>query len=431
MDSLKNGSNRHNGLHRTAGRSWKSVERQSEDGFSTVEMAVRDIRNGRMVIVVDDPGRENEGDLVCAAEKATPEIINFMAIHGRGLICLPIVGDRLDQLGIDQMVLNPNEARDASFTVSVDAIHKTTTGISAHDRATTIRAVLNPRTKPSDLARPGHIFPLRYRDGGVLSRAGHTEASVDLARMAGLYPAAVICEIMRDDGTMARMPELKRFARKHRIRLITVSQLIHFRRKNELLIKRLETVEFPTRFGNFNLTLYEDTLLKEHHLAIVKGKVAGKKDILVRVHSSCTTGDIFHSMRCDCGEQLEQSLRAIEKEGEGVVLYMHQEGRGIGLANKIHAYRLQENGGLDTVEANLAMGFPPDLRDYGIGAQILSDLGLSSIRLLTNNPKKIVGIEGYGLKVTKRIPIEIKPTERSRRYLTTKKNKLGHILNMK
>jgi 3,4-dihydroxy 2-butanone 4-phosphate synthase/GTP cyclohydrolase II len=401
-----------------------------KNDFSSIEIAVNEIRNGRMVIVVDDPGRENEGDLVCAAEKVTPEIVNFMAKHGRGLICLPLVGSRLDELGIDQMVANPQEARDASFTVSVDAKHKTTTGISAHDRALTVKALLSPKTKPNDLAKPGHIFPLRYKEGGVLVRAGHTEASVDLARLAGLYPAAVICEIMHDDGTMARLPELRRFAKKHRIKLITIEHLIQYRRKTEKLVKRLETVEFPTRFGNFVLSLYEDELLKEHHLALVKGDVAGKKNVLVRVHSSCTTGDIFHSMRCDCGEQLEQSMNMIEKAGVGIILYMHQEGRGIGLANKLHAYRLQEKGGMDTVEANLALGFPPDLRDYGIGAQILTDLGLSTIRLLTNNPRKIIGIEGHGLKVVERIPIEIEPTSRSRKYLATKKKKLGHMLSL-
>jgi len=368
--------------------------------------------------------------LVCAAEKVTPEIINFMAKHGRGLICLPIDGSRLDELGIDQMVANPHEARDASFTVSIDAKHKTTTGISAHDRASTIKAVLSTRTKPGDLSRPGHVFPLRYVEGGVLVRAGHTEASVDLAKLAGLYPAAVICEIMQDDGTMSRLPELKRFADRHRIKLISIEDLIQYRRKTEKFIRRLETVEFPTRFGNFVLSLYEDTLLKEHHLAVVKGDVFGKKGVLVRVHSSCTTGDIFHSLRCDCGEQLEQSMMMIEKAGLGVVLYMHQEGRGIGLANKLHAYRLQERGGLDTVEANLALGFPADLRDYGIGAQILNDLGLSTIRLLTNNPRKIVGIEGYGLKVVERIPIEVKPTPRTRKYLATKKKKMGHMLSL-
>jgi 3,4-dihydroxy 2-butanone 4-phosphate synthase/GTP cyclohydrolase II len=395
-----------------------------------VEEAIRAIRNGKMLIVVDDPKRENEGDLVCAAEKVTPEMVNFMAKYGRGLICVPIVGSRLDELGIDQMVANPREARDASFTVSVDVKHRTTTGISAHDRAATIRALLSPKTKPDDLLKPGHIFPLRYAEGGVLVRAGHTEASVDLVKLAGLYPAAVICEIMKDDGTMSRLPELRRFSEKHRIEMTTIADLIRYRRKTEKLVRRVVTVEFPTRYGDFMLSLYEDRILKEHHLALVKGEVAGKKGVLVRVHSSCTTGDIFHSLRCDCGEQLEQSMGMIQKAGSGVLLYMHQEGRGIGLANKLHAYRLQQRGGLDTVEANLALGFPADLRDYGIGAQILSDLGLSTIRLLTNNPRKIIGIEGYGLKVVERVPIEIKPNRRSRRYLATKKTKLGHYLTI-
>jgi len=407
----------------------RSREREAA-GFATVPEAVEDVRQGRMVIVVDDPGRENEGDLVCAAGKVTPEIINFMSKFGRGLICLPIVGSRLDELGISQMVTNPEEVRDASFAVSVDAKHGTTTGISAHDRAATIRAVLARDTAPGDISRPGHVFPLRYREGGVLVRAGHTEASVDLARQAGLYPAAVICEIMGEDGRMATLPELLRFGRKHGIRLITIGSLIHYRRKTEKLVRRIQSVDFPSRFGHFRLILYEDEVGKEHHLALVKGKIAGTKGTLVRVHSSCTTGDIFHSLRCDCGEQLERALTMIEKEGTGVLLYMHQEGRGIGLANKIHAYHLQESEGLDTVQANAALGFPPDLRDYGIGAQILSDLGLTAIRLLTNNPRKIVGIEGYGLRVVERVPLEVGPTARNRKYLATKKKKLGHYLHL-
>ncbi len=421
-------------LRKTNGRAIRTrraiTHSRKHEDVDSVEQAINDIRNGKMVIVVDDPGRENEGDLVCAAEKVTPGIVNFMAKHGRGLICLPIVGARLDELGIDQMVAHSREVRDASFTVSIDSRRKTTTGISAHDRAATIRTALDPRTTPGDLVKPGHIFPLRYREGGVLVRAGHTEASVDLARLAGLYPAGVICEIMHEDGSMARLPELKRFAARHGIRLVTIEAIIRYRRKTEVHVKRLETVNFPTRYGDFTLHLYEDQVLKEHHLAIVKGKIAGEKSVLVRVHSSCTTGDIFHSLRCDCGEQLEQSLDMIEREGSGVLLYMHQEGRGIGLANKLHAYHLQERKGLDTVEANIALGFAPDLRDYGIGAQILSDLGLSTIRLLTNNPRKIIGIEGYGLKVVKRIPIEIRPTEKSRHYLETKKKKMGHLLNL-
>ncbi len=404
--------------------------RKMRNALATVPEAVEDIRHGRMVIVVDDPARENEGDLVCSAESATPAIINFMAKFGRGLVCLPIIGSRLDELGIDQMVSNPEETRDASFAVSVDAKHGTTTGISAQDRAVTIRRILAKKTTPADLARPGHIFPLRYRDGGVLVRAGHTEASVDLARLAGHYPAAVICEIMLEDGRMARLPQLRQFARKHGIRIITIGSLIEYRRRTEKLVRRIQTVDFPSRYGHFKLSLYEDAVRREHHLALVKGSVAGREGILVRVHSSCATGDIFHSLRCDCGEQLERSMMMIEREGAGVVLYMHQEGRGIGLANKMHAYHLQDRKGLDTVQANAALGFPPDLRDYGIGAQILGDLGLSTIRLLTNNPRKIIGLEGYGLRVLERVPLEVGPTRRNRRYLATKKKKLGHLLHL-
>lgn len=402
----------------------------SATDLATVPEAVEDIRHGRMVIVVDDPGRENEGDLVCSAQKVTPAIINFMATYGRGLICLPIVGSRLDELGIERMVSNPEEVRDASFAVSIDAKHGTTTGISAHDRALTIQTVLSTKTTREDIARPGHVFPLRYRDGGVLVRAGHTEASVDLARLAGHYPAAVICEIMVDNGRMARVPELQRFARKHLIKMITIESLIEYRRKTEKLVRRIQMVDFPSRFGHFRLFLYEDEVSKEHHIALVKGSPAGEKGILVRVHSSCTTGDIFHSLRCDCGEQLERSMMMIEHEGSGVILYMHQEGRGIGLANKLHAYHLQDKIGLDTVQANVALGFPPDLRDYGIGAQILSDLGLSTIRLLTNNPRKIIGLEGYGLRVIERVPLEIDATTKNKKYLATKKKKLGHLLHL-
>jgi len=395
--------------------------------FSKIPDAIEAIRRGRMIIVVDDPDRENEGDLVCAASKATPETINFMAKHGRGLICLPVIGERLDRLRIAPMVENNQELRDAAFTVSVDARHKVTTGVSAADRAQTIRTLLNPRSRPEDLTRPGHVFPLRYREGGVLVRAGHTEAAVDLAKMAGLYPAGVICEIMNEDGTMARMSELKGFAARHHLKMITIEGLIEYRRKTERLVNRVVSAKLPTRYGDFVAHLYEDVLNKEHHLALVHGDVDGKKDVLVRVHSSCFTGDALGSLRCDCGEQLHRALARIGAEERGVLLYMHQEGRGIGLENKLKAYALQERG-MDTVEANAALGFKPDLRHYGIGAQILADLGLSTLRLMTNNPRKIVGIEGYGLKVTRRVPLEIPANRANRKYLATKKDKLGHLL---
>lgn len=395
--------------------------------FSSIPEAIRDIKRGRLIIVVDDPARENEGDLVCAASKATPMMINFMARFGRGLICTPMIGERLDKLSVAPMVENNQEVRDAAFTVSVDAKRGVTTGVSAADRSRTIQSLIHPRTKPTDLARPGHIFPLRYREGGVLVRAGHTEAAVDLAKMAGLYPAGVICEIMNENGTMARMPELQRFARKHKLKMITIAALIEYRRHHERLINRVVTSRLPTRWGDFVVHLYEDLLNKEHHLAIVRGEVSGKKDILVRVHSSCFTGDALGSLRCDCGEQLHRALARISEEGRGVLLYMHQEGRGIGLENKLRAYALQDRG-MDTVEANVALGFKPDLRQYGIGAQILVDLGLSSIRLMTNNPRKIVGIEGYGLHVGKRVPLEIPANKANKKYLQTKKQKLGHLL---
>jgi 3,4-dihydroxy 2-butanone 4-phosphate synthase/GTP cyclohydrolase II len=395
--------------------------------FATIPEALRLIKNGKLLIVVDDPARENEGDIVCAASKVTPEAINFMVTHGRGLVCFPVIGALLDKLRLSPMVEQSEEVRGAAYTVSVDARKGVSTGISAADRARTILTLIDPKTKPEDLARPGHIFPLRYREGGVLVRAGHTEAAVDLAKMSGLYPAGVICEIMNEDGTMARMPELKRFALKHHLKMITIAALIEYRRQNERLVNRSVSARLPTRYGEFSLHLYQDTLNQENHLAIVRGDVAGKKDVLVRVHSACFTGDTLGSMRCDCGEQLQMALARISQEGRGVVLYMHQEGRGIGLENKLKAYALQDRG-MDTVEANEALGFKPDLRTYGIGAQILADLGLSTIRLMTNNPRKIVGIEGYGLKVTSRVPLEIPANKTNRKYLQTKKDKLGHLL---
>lgn len=394
--------------------------------LNTIEEAIKDIKKGKMVIVIDDEDRENEGDLVMAAEKVDASSINFMAKHGRGLICLPIVGKRLDDLKIQPMVTEGAELREASFTVSIDARKGTTTGISAHDRATTIKSVLDPHTKPEDLIRPGHIFPLRCREGGVLVRAGHTEAAVDLAKMVGFYPAGVICEIMNEDGSMARLPGLIKFAHKHSLKVIAIKDLIQYKMRNERLVRRVVTANLPTQFGDFTMYVYESILDKEHHLALVKGNIKNGKNVLVRVHSSCLTGDVLHSLRCDCGEQLHQAMEMISNEKKGVLLYMHQEGRGIGLINKLRTYQLQDEG-LDTVEANEFLGFKPDLRDYGIGAQILADLGLTTIRLLTNNPRKIVGLEGYSLKVTQRVPLEILPKPTNRRYLETKKRKLGHI----
>lgn len=397
--------------------------------LSSIPESVKDIRAGKMIIIVDDPGRENEGDLVVAAEKVTPAIINFMATYGRGLICVPMTGERLDALDVFPMVDRPDKTKEAAFTVSVDAKKGVTTGISAHDRALTIKTLINPKTKPEDIARPGHVFPLRYQEGGILVRSGHTEAAVDCAKLAGLHPAGVICEIMNEDGTMARMPELVQFAKKFKLKIISIEDLIEYRRRTEKLIRRIVTTELPTQFGKFTLHLYEDAILHQNHVALVKGSVSGKKRVLVRVHSSCFTGDVLHSLRCDCGEQLRTSLKMIQKSEHGVLLYMHQEGRGIGLVNKLHSYVLQDSG-LDTVEANCELGFPPDLRDYGIGAQILVDLGLSTIRLITNNPRKIVGLEGYRLKVVQRVPIEIKANSVNARYLRTKKEKLGHFLKV-
>jgi 3,4-dihydroxy 2-butanone 4-phosphate synthase/GTP cyclohydrolase II len=397
--------------------------------FNTIDEAIDDIAKGKMVILVDDEDRENEGDLFIAAEKVTPEAINFMARHGRGLICLSLVPERVEELELSMMTDDNTSPFGTAFTVSIEAKKGVTTGISAADRAKTIQTAIDPKTRPEDLARPGHVFPLKARPGGVLHRAGQTEGSVDLARLAGLYPSGVICEIMNEDGTMARVPELMEFAKKHNLKLFTIKDLIKYRMRTESFVKRLATVKLPTKYGKeFTAIAYTNDIDNNVHIALVKGEIKPGDEILVRVHSQCLTGDVFGSERCDCGEQLHKAMEMVKKEGKGVILYMKQEGRGIGLINKLKAYELQDKG-LDTVEANIKLGFKPDLRDYGIGAQILVDLGVRKMRLMTNNPKKIIGLEGYGLKVVERVSIETRPTERNIIYLKTKKKKLGHMLD--
>jgi 3,4-dihydroxy 2-butanone 4-phosphate synthase/GTP cyclohydrolase II len=406
-----------------------SATEQTVSPFSAIEEAIEEIRMGRMVIVCDDEDRENEGDLVMAAQFVTPEAVNFMAKEARGWICLALTGQRCEELGLDLMTAKNESPHGTPFTVTIEARDGVTTGVSAHDRAHTIQVAIDPRSRPEDLVQPGHVSPLKAKPGGVLERTGHTEASVDLARLAGLNPSGVICEVMKDDGEMARVPDLIEYCDRHGLIMVTIKDLIAYRRRNDLLVERIvDGVRLPIAVGEFEAVGYRSVLDDEHHLALVKGEVAGHPDVLVRVHSECVTGDVFHSLRCDCGEQLEAALAMIEAEGRGVLLYLAQEGRGIGLLNKLLAYKLQEEG-LDTVEANERLGLPADLRDYGIGAQILVDLGLSSIRILTNNPKKIRGLEGYGLSVTSQIPIEQEPNPNNASYLRAKRDKLGHTLH--
>jgi 3,4-dihydroxy 2-butanone 4-phosphate synthase/GTP cyclohydrolase II len=404
-----------------------AAEDARTSALATIEDALEDLRQGKFVVLVDDEDRENEGDLCIAAEKITPDAINFMATYGRGLICLSMTGERLDQLDIPLMVERNTTPFKTAFCVSIEARKYVSTGISAADRSATVRAAIDPKTQPGDLARPGHMFPLRARDGGVMVRAGQTEAAVDLARMAGLYPAGVICEIMNADGTMARVPQLARFAKKHRLPMITIADLIRYRMRTERLVRRVSEADLPTKHGKFRIVCYDNQVDGETHVALVRGDVSDGRDVLVRVHSKCLTGDVFHSARCDCGAQLDTAMARIAHEGRGVLLYLNQEGRGIGLANKIKAYALQDQG-LDTVEANERLGFKADQRDYGIGAQILSDLGVHTMRLLTNNPRKFVGLQGYGLAVSAAVPLEIPAGEHTRKYLKTKKDKLGHLL---
>jgi 3,4-dihydroxy 2-butanone 4-phosphate synthase/GTP cyclohydrolase II len=406
----------------------QSAGTEDRSQFSSVEEALEEIRRGRMVVVCDGEDRENEGDLVMAAQFATPEAINFMAKEGRGLICLALTPERCEQLGLKLMSAKNEAPLQTAFTVTIEAAEGVSTGISAHDRAHTVQVAIDPHSQPGDIVVPGHIFPLKAREGGVLERTGHTEAAVDLARLAGLIPAGVICEVMNDDGTMARVPDLAPYCERHGLTMITVADLIAYRRRTEKLIERVVSTTLPTAYGEFTAVGYRSLLDDKHHVAMVKGEVSGHEDVLVRVHSECLTGDVFHSLRCDCGEQLAAALAMIEREGEGVLLYLSQEGRGIGLLNKLRAYKLQEDG-FDTVDANLKLGLPADLRDYGIGAQILGDLGLSSIRILTNNPKKIVGLEGYGLSVSEQLPIEAIPNPHNEEYLRAKRDKLGHSLH--